>query len=72
MNHRWTADIVNDPSKESALRVDISRNDEHRATILRAADGELVLRWYATEADEDVPLQWLLAVLEKANHELPG
>ena len=70
MEHAWKADVTNDPSREFSLCIDISFNDEHRATIFRPPNGDLILRWYADEKDADVPVTWLANVFQKAEREI--
>lgn len=70
MSHNWTADLTNDPAREFSLCIDISLNGEHRATILRTPEGELLLRWYTDKRDVDVPVSWLLEVLRAAQHDI--
>lgn len=66
MTAGWTADIVNAPSHDYDLQIDLYLDGEHRATILRADAGELVVRWYPNDRSCDVPVTWLLDVLERA------
>ncbi len=70
MKHKWTADVTNDPTCDFALCIDISQNDQHRATVLRAPEGKLVLRWYADTEGADIPVDWLISVLQKAETDL--
>ena len=70
MTGEWTADVANDPSNDYSLCIEIALDGEHRASIVRNDSGQLVLRWYADEADMDVPVKWLLDILQRANREL--
>jgi len=70
MEDNWTADVVNRPDEDYRLVIDIACGDEHRATIMRSEDGELILRWFSDERDSDVPAGWLVEVVAKAEREL--
>lgn len=70
MKPTWTADVANDPSRDYRLVVELAHGDQYVATILRSDDGELIVRWYAAEENRDVPVEWLLDVLERARRDL--
>lgn len=70
MPHNWTADVTNDPARDFALCIDLSLDGEHRGTILRSAEGDLILRWYADEKAADVPVSWLVEILQRAEHDI--
>ena len=65
----WRADITNDPLDDYNLVVDIAQGNVHRASIVRV-NGRLVVRWYASAQDCEVPLDWLRDVLARAAEEL--
>jgi len=68
---KWTADITNDPHKNFSLCVDIIEDNEHRATIFRAEDGQLKMRIFPSKNKSfDIPAQWINEILNKAELDL--
>ena len=69
----WRAEIVNDPTRDFELCVELYESEYHRATIRRHLSGALVLVWFLSlDADiVEVPAKWLQELLNRAERELP-
>ena len=57
----WTAYYSNNPDDDYNLIVEILFKDEDIAMISNGIDG-LELKWYASNADVKVPVEWLLSL----------
>lgn len=67
----WTADVVNDPSRDYDLCVDLWEGDQHRATIFRSPEGEVRLKVYpSSDKAMEVPAHWLVEVLQRAEKDI--
>lgn len=71
MEHRWKAEITNNPMRDYELCIEIWEADEHRATLVRDGSGELVLTIYPSESTIPIPAVWLAKVMRQAEEELP-
>jgi hypothetical protein len=67
----WTADITNDPYRNSELYIELIEGENYRARIQRTPEGQLDLRVYGTEPFS-VPADWLAEILRRANNDLPS
>ena len=65
----WTADFANDPFDDYNLIVEILFNNEDVAVIKQGNDG-LEMKWYASEKDLIIPVQWLNGLLNEAKERL--
>ena len=63
--NKWTADFGNDPYDDYNLIVEILYNGKDVA-IIRKIDKQLVLQWYAKEAGLEIPVNWLIGLLDEA------
>jgi len=68
MSH-WTADFTNDPFNDYEIVVEILYNDKDVAVIKQGVDG-LEMKWYATESDIVIPVEWLSNLLNQAKERL--
>lgn len=71
MEHRWKAEITNNPMRDYELCIEIWEADEHRATLERAGSGELVLTNYPSESAIRIPAVWLAKAIQQAEAKLP-
>lgn len=67
--NEWTADFTNDPFDDYNLIVEILFNDEEVAVIKQGSDG-LMIKWYASDEDHLIPIDWLNALLNEAKERL--
>lgn len=65
----WNADFANDPFDDYNLIVEILFNNEDVAVIKQGKDG-LEMKWYATNKDLIIPVEWLNGLLSEANERL--
>lgn len=65
----WTADFVNDPFDDYNLIVEILFNDEDVAVIKQGNNG-LEMKWYASDKDLTIPVEWLNGLLNEAKERL--
>lgn len=65
----WTADFANDLFDDYNLIVEISFNDEDVAVIKQSSDG-LEMKWYASDKDLTIPVEWLNGLLSQAKERL--
>lgn len=65
----WTADFANDPFDDYNLIVEILFDDEDVAVIKQGKDG-LEMKWYATDKDIIIPVEWLNGLLNEAKERL--
>ncbi|WP_085832444.1 hypothetical protein [Clostridium merdae] len=65
----WNADFANDPFDDYNLIVEILFNDEDVAVIKQGEDG-LEMKWYATNKDLIIPVEWLNGLLSEAKERL--
>jgi hypothetical protein len=72
MTNEWSADVTNDPRYDYDLCVEVSHRGEHRMTIRRAPTGELVIEMYPAPSKVEVPADWLMSILTRAERELPA
>lgn len=66
----WTADIVNDPTRDFDLYVELMLDDTHVARLQRNADGQLELRYYGG-GPVAIPLDWLFGLAKRFEEEVP-
>ena len=71
MEHRWKAEITNNPTRDYELCIEIWEADEHRATLERNGSGKLILTIYPSEKAIRIPTVWLAKVMQQAEEELP-
>ena len=71
MTNDWTADITNDPRYDYDLCIEVSQQGGHRMTIRRAPSGQLVIEMYPISDMTEVPAEWLMGILRRAEQELP-
>ena len=67
--NKWTADFGNDPHDDYNLIVIIYYNEEDVA-IIRNVKGELTLQWFAKGTELEMPIDWLIGLLEEAKKRL--
>ena len=60
----WSADFRNDLYDDYYLIVEILYNEKDVVTI-RKIDGQLILQWYAKDSNLEVPVDWILGLLEE-------
>jgi len=65
----WAADYTNDPNNDYELVIEILYNDLDVGMICMGEKG-LVLKWYASQVDINVPLDWFANLLSKARTDL--
>lgn len=65
----WTADFANDPFDDYNLIVELLFNDEDVAVIKQSNDG-LEMKWYASDKDLTIPVEWLNGLLREAKERL--
>jgi len=70
MTNEWTADVTNDPRYDYDLCVEVSQRGEHRMTIRRATTGQLVIEMYPSPGLVEVPAEWLMGILRRAEQDL--
>jgi hypothetical protein len=63
---KWKADIVNDPTRDFDLAIDLWEDDIHRATISRRVDGDVELKIHPCSGPVTIPGRWLAQILEGA------
>ena len=71
MTDDWTADVTNDPRYGYDLCIEISQQSQHRMTIRRAPSGQLFIEMYPVSNMTEVPAEWLMGILSRAERELP-
>ena len=62
---QWSADFANDPHDDYNLIVEILCDDTYVAVIKQGKEG-LEIKWYPTEKELVIPLDWLSGLLEEA------
>lgn len=67
--NKWTADFGNDPFDDYNLIVEILFNEKDVAVIKQCNDG-LKLKWYASDNDLIIPVDWLMGLLKEAKERL--
>lgn len=67
----WDADVTTDRRFGDALCVELTENGEPRATVRRAPDGGLVMEVFRSKKSYEVPAEWLVGILTRADRELP-
>ncbi|MBC7765435.1 MAG: hypothetical protein H7Y41_03035 [Hyphomonadaceae bacterium] len=65
----WSADFSNDPFDDYKLIVEILFNDEDVAVIKQGISG-LEIKWYSSDIDYIIPMEWLLELLNDAKNKL--
>ena len=60
----WSADFRNELYDDYYLIVEILYNEKDVVTI-RKIDGQLILQWYAKDSNLEVPVDWILGLLEE-------
>lgn len=67
----WDADVTTDPRFGDALCVELTENGEPRATVRRGSDSGLVMEVFHSKKSYEIPAEWLVGILSKADRELP-
>ena len=65
----WTADFANDPFDDYNLVAEILYDEEDVAVIKQGKDG-LEMKWYPTDKDIIIPVEWLNGLLNEAKERL--
>ncbi len=65
----WTADFANDPFDDYNLVAEILYDEEDVAVIKQDKDG-LEMKWYPTDKDIIIPVEWLNGLLNEAKERL--
>jgi hypothetical protein len=60
----WTAEITNDPRKDSELYVELLEDDGSQARLQWIDRGELELVFYGGE-ETAVPAEWLVGIVQR-------
>jgi hypothetical protein len=60
----WTYSVISTPDSDYDI-IEISFNNNEVAEIKRV-NKELVIKWFKFEQEYNVPLDWLISVLQKA------
>lgn len=66
---RWSANFTNNPFDDYNLIVEILFCDE-MVGLISNIDNELLIRWYASETDLDIPFNWLKDLMLEAEKRL--
>lgn len=65
----WSVDYVNNPYDDYNLVIEVLHNDEDVAFISQGNNG-LEIKWYPTEKELIVPIDWLVDVFSEAKQRL--
>lgn len=63
---KWTADFTNDPFNDYELIIEIQQDDKDLAIMRQGING-LELKWYASNQDIIIPINWLIGLINEAN-----
>ncbi len=67
----WSAQVVNDANHDFNLSVELLEDGSCHATVARDPSGVLVMRVHPhAKAAIEVPIRWLIDVLERAERDL--
>lgn len=66
----WVREITNDPRHDYRLVFEIWEDEEHRAQIEFDDAGQLVLTVFPSEQPYQIPVEWLVKLLNQATQEL--
>ena len=67
----WDADVTTDTRFGSALCIEITENGEPRARVRRGRDSALIMEVFHSKKSCEIPAEWLVGILTKADRELP-
>jgi len=67
--NQWAADFGNDPDDDYNLIVEILYDEEYVAVIKQSPNG-LILKWYPSEIELNIPVDWLMGLFEEAQRRM--
>jgi hypothetical protein len=67
---KWSADFVNNPNEDYNLMVEILYDEEEIAVVKKDENGRLIMKWYPTEKELLIPVDWLIRLLAAAKERL--
>lgn len=66
----WQAEITNNPDNDYDLHIELLEGEVPRARIFCDSAGGLMLKIYRCQQETDIPVSWLLSIVEGARRDL--
>ena len=67
---KWSADFVNNPHEDYNLMIEILYDEEEVAVVKKDENDRLVMKWYPTEKELFIPVDWIIKLLNIAKERL--